>query len=44
MEKSRLQLKVGIFVLIGLVLLAVMLIQFSKSTSLFRGQSVTACT
>jgi len=32
-----LQLKVGLFVFIGLVLLAVLLIQFSKSTSLFRG-------
>lgn len=37
MDKSRLQLKVGLFVFIGLVLLAVLLIQFSKSTSLFRG-------
>lgn len=37
MEKSRLQIKVGFFVLIGLTLLAVLLIQFSKSTSLFRG-------
>jgi phospholipid/cholesterol/gamma-HCH transport system substrate-binding protein len=40
MEKSRLQLKVGVFVFIGLALLAVLLIQFSKSTSLFRGTYV----
>jgi phospholipid/cholesterol/gamma-HCH transport system substrate-binding protein len=37
MEKSRLELKVGLFVLIGLVLLAVLIIQFSKGTSVFRG-------
>ena len=37
MEKSRLELKVGLFVAIGLVLLAVLLVQFSKGTSLFRG-------
>jgi phospholipid/cholesterol/gamma-HCH transport system substrate-binding protein len=37
MDKSRLQTKVGLFVLIGLVLLAIVLIQFSKSSSLFRG-------
>jgi len=37
MEKSRQEIKVGLFVLIGLVLLAALLIQFSKSTSLFRG-------
>jgi phospholipid/cholesterol/gamma-HCH transport system substrate-binding protein len=37
MDKSRLQLKVGLFVFIGLALLAVVLIQFSKSTSLFHG-------
>src|SRR5277367_3347789 len=36
MDKSRLEIKVGLFVLIGLVLLAVALIQFSKGTSLFR--------
>ena len=29
--------KVGLFVFIGLALLAVLLIQFSKGTSLFRG-------
>ena len=37
MEKSRLEIKVGLFVLVGLVLLGVLLIQFSKGTSLFRG-------
>jgi phospholipid/cholesterol/gamma-HCH transport system substrate-binding protein len=37
MDKSRLEIKVGLFVLVGLVLLAVVLIQFSKGTSLFRG-------
>src|ERR1039458_1270713 len=37
MEKSRLQIKVGLFMLIGLVLLAVLLIWFSKGTSPFRG-------
>jgi phospholipid/cholesterol/gamma-HCH transport system substrate-binding protein len=37
MEKSRLEFKVGLFVFIGLVLLAVLLIQFSKGTSLFHG-------
>jgi phospholipid/cholesterol/gamma-HCH transport system substrate-binding protein len=37
MDKSRLQIKVGLFVFIGLALLAVVLIQFSKSTSLFHG-------
>ncbi len=36
-NKSRLETKVGLFVFIGLVLLAVLLIQFSKGTSLFRG-------
>jgi phospholipid/cholesterol/gamma-HCH transport system substrate-binding protein len=35
MDKSRLELKVGAFVLVGLVLVAVLLIQFSKGTSLF---------
>jgi len=35
MEKSRLETKVGLFVLIGLVLLAALLLQFSKGTSLF---------
>src|SRR5271155_198673 len=37
MDKSRLELKVGLFVLIGLALLAVLAIQFSKGTSIFRG-------
>ena len=37
MEKSRLETKVGLFVLFGLVLLGVLMIQFSKGTSLFRG-------
>ena len=37
MEKSHHEIKVGLFVLVGLVLLAVLLIQFSKSTSIFRG-------
>ena len=36
MDKSRLETKVGLFVFIGLALLAVLLIQFSKSTSLWR--------
>lgn len=37
MEKSHQEIKVGLFVLLGLVLLAVLLIQFSKGTSIFRG-------
>src|SRR5882757_9004576 len=37
MDKSRLEIKVGLFVLIGLVLLAIVAVQFSKGTSLFRG-------
>ena len=37
MENRRLEIKVGLFILIGLTLLAVLLIQFSKGTSLFRG-------
>ncbi len=36
MDKSRLEIKVGLFVLFGLVLLAIVTIQFSKGTSLFR--------
>jgi phospholipid/cholesterol/gamma-HCH transport system substrate-binding protein len=36
METSKLQIKVGLFVFIGLALLAVLVIQFSKGTSLFR--------
>jgi ABC-type transporter Mla subunit MlaD len=37
MEKSRQEIKVGLFVLIGLVLLAALLIQFSKTANPFRG-------
>jgi phospholipid/cholesterol/gamma-HCH transport system substrate-binding protein len=37
MESKRLETKVGVFVFIGLALLAVLLIQFSKGTSLFHG-------
>jgi ABC-type transporter Mla subunit MlaD len=37
MESKRLETKVGLFVFIGLALLALLLIQFSKGTSLFRG-------
>jgi ABC-type transporter Mla subunit MlaD len=37
MEQKRLEIKVGLFVFIGLVLLAGLLIQFSKGTSLFHG-------
>lgn len=37
MEKSHQEIKVGLFVLVGLVLLAILLIQFSKGTSVFRG-------
>jgi phospholipid/cholesterol/gamma-HCH transport system substrate-binding protein len=37
MDSKRLELKVGLFVFIGLVLLGVLLIQFSKGTSVFRG-------
>lgn len=36
MNKSRLELKVGLFVLTGLILLALLLLQFSKGASLFR--------
>jgi phospholipid/cholesterol/gamma-HCH transport system substrate-binding protein len=36
MSKSRLEWKVGLFVLIGLVLLAALLIQFSKGLTFFR--------
>lgn len=35
MDKSRLEIKVGLFVIIGLVLLTVALIMFSKGASLF---------
>ena len=37
MEKPRLEIKVGLFVFIGLALLATLLLQFSKGTSLWRG-------
>ncbi|HEY1786523.1 MAG TPA: MlaD family protein [Verrucomicrobiae bacterium] len=37
MENKRLELKVGLFVFVGLVLLAVLLIAFSKGNSVFRG-------
>jgi ABC-type transporter Mla subunit MlaD len=37
MEQKRLETKVGLFVFVGLVLLAVLLIQFSKGASLFHG-------
>lgn len=36
MSKGRLELKVGIFVFIGLVVLGALLLQFSKGTSFFR--------
>lgn len=36
MSKTRLELKVGLFVTIGLVLLAIMMVQFSKGRSWFR--------
>src|SRR2546428_389909 len=36
MSKPRLEWKVGLFVFIGLVLLAALLIQFSKGTTFFR--------
>lgn len=36
MDKKRLEWRVGLFVFIGLVVLGVLLLQFSKGTSLFR--------
>ena len=36
MDKKRLEIKVGLFVFIGLALLAALLVQFSKGNSLFR--------
>ena len=39
MDKSRLETKVGLFVLVGLALLAALLLQFSKGTNLWRGTS-----
>ncbi len=37
MESKRLETKVGLFVFLGLVLVGVLLIQFSKGTSIFHG-------
>ena len=37
MEQKRLETKVGLFVFVGLALLALLVIQFSKGTSLFHG-------
>ncbi|HTV62809.1 MAG TPA: MlaD family protein, partial [Verrucomicrobiae bacterium] len=37
MESKRLETKVGLFVFLGLVLTGVLLIQFSKGTSIFHG-------
>ena len=37
MEQKRLETKIGLFVFVGLALLAVLLIQFSKGSSLFHG-------
>ncbi len=37
MDNKRLQVKVGLFVFVGLILLAVLLIWFSKGTSVFHG-------
>lgn len=37
MVKPRLELKVGLFIFIGLALLAALMLQFSKGTSLWRG-------
>ena len=37
MEKPRLELKVGLFVAVGIILFAVLMLQFSKGTSAFRG-------
>jgi phospholipid/cholesterol/gamma-HCH transport system substrate-binding protein len=37
MDKSRLEIKVGLFMFVSLVLLALLLIQFSKGTTFFRG-------
>jgi ABC-type transporter Mla subunit MlaD len=37
MDSKRLEYKVGLFVFIGLAMLALLLIQFSKGTSVFRG-------
>src|SRR6188474_1046124 len=40
MNKSRLEWKVGLFVFIGIILLAVLLLQFSKGVT-FPGQTYT---
>jgi phospholipid/cholesterol/gamma-HCH transport system substrate-binding protein len=37
MDTKRLEIKVGLFVFVGLLLLAILLIQFSKGTSVFHG-------
>jgi phospholipid/cholesterol/gamma-HCH transport system substrate-binding protein len=37
MERKQLETKVGLFIFIGLALLGLLIIQFSKGTSLFRG-------
>jgi phospholipid/cholesterol/gamma-HCH transport system substrate-binding protein len=37
MESKRLEVKVGLFVFVGIILLAVLVIWFSKGTSVFRG-------
>ena len=37
MDKSRTDIKVGLFVLVGLVLIAGGMVWFSKGTSIFRG-------
>src|SRR5215469_14342954 len=36
MDKKRLEFKVGVFALVGLLILAGLLLQFSKGTSLFK--------
>src|SRR4051812_12195355 len=36
MSQPRVEIKVGFFVLLGMLLLAVLLLQFSKGSSLFR--------
>ena len=43
MKPSRLEAKVGLFVFIGLGLLAVLLIQFSKGTTFFRPTYEFSC-
>src|SRR5690242_2327958 len=41
MNKSRLEWKVGLFVFVGLVLLAVLMLKFSKGTTFLRGATYT---